>query len=109
MAGVGPVQSAQPNQKQGIAKNLAFCGCFGSSAHNQNLPLRPRSAPAKPSESKSASVDVDEGWRIGSQVPEPNTPHMPVSNPATPMVDSSMHKGGGLSQVGLIFRGSLQL
>ena len=71
------------------AKQLPFCGCFGSSPYKDDLPSRPRSAPAMPSAQKSAAVELDETWRIGSQVPEPvenqpSTALLPVSRNVTP-------------------------
>jgi hypothetical protein len=71
------------------AKQLPFCGCFGSSPHKDDLPSRPRSAPAKQSVQKPAAVELDEAWRIGSQVPEPvenqpSTALLPVSRDVTP-------------------------
>ena len=68
MAGTGGAQSPR---RDGLAKNLQFCGCFGSSRYGQDRPVRPQSAPAKQSDLKSAGSDLDESWRIGSQVPEP--------------------------------------
>ncbi|KAL0036557.1 hypothetical protein WJX79_000136 [Trebouxia sp. C0005] len=74
---------------QDAAKQLPFCGCFGSSPYTNDLPSRPRSAPAKQSAQKSAAVEPDEAWRIGSQVPEPvenqpSTALLPVSRDVTP-------------------------
>ena len=71
------------------AKQLPFCGCFGSSPYQDDLPSRPRSAPAKQSAQKSAAVELDEAWRIGSQVPEPvenkpSTALLPMSSNVTP-------------------------
>ncbi len=71
------------------AKQMPFCGCFGSSPYKDDLPSRPRSAPAKQSAQKSAAVELDEAWRIGSQVPEPvenkpSTALLPMSSNVTP-------------------------
>ena len=110
MANIG---RPQPDITQGSAKQLPFCGCFGSSLQRDDLPSRPRSAPAKPSApanptgQKFAADEVDEAWRIGSQVPEPvevqpSTAVLPLSTNVTPRCDTppfgleSLRKVGGI-------------
>ena len=90
------------------AKQLPFCGCFGSSPYKDDLPSRPRSAPAKQSAQKSAAVELDEAWRIGSQVPEPvenqpSTALLPVSRDVTPRSAALSAKHEMVQEVNIIW------
>lgn len=87
-----------------MSQDCAFCGCFGSPRGRQNVPSRPQSAPAKHSGHKAAPVEQDEGWKIGSQVPQTPQPQAatPTVSPAKPA--DSLHgakspRGDDASQV----------
>ena len=106
MAGKGH-RHAETLHTRHAAKQLPFC-CFGSSSYKDDLPSRPRSAPAKQSAEKSAAVEHDEAWRIGSQVPEPvenkpSTALLPMSSNVTPRSAALSAKDEQMLEVNIIW------